>query len=91
MPSDPAGLAALFALDAFVLSADDEQSLTSTQPSPSGLSWAAGVPQLVRYDDDIARWRCTTKLMDVVHALLADGSLPKRQTATTRCATRASS
>lgn len=55
VPSDPAGLAALFALDAFVLSDVIEQSPGFlTQPSPSGLSRGGGeFRSFVRHEDDI--------------------------------------
>ncbi len=56
VPSDPAELAALFALDAFVLSDVIEQSPGFlTKESPSGLTRGGGtVRSFVRHDDDIA-------------------------------------
>ena len=56
VPSDPAELAALFALDAFVLSDVVEQSPGFlTKENPSGLSRGGGdFRSFVRHDDDIA-------------------------------------
>ncbi|MDD3354707.1 GTP-binding protein [Zoogloea sp.] len=56
VPSDPAGLAALFALDAFVLSDVIEQSPGFlTKAAPSGLARGGGdFRSFIRHDDDIA-------------------------------------